>query len=269
MEKSLIIYGKNPGIVTSITLAVINLISPFVWEGIFVPLVPDNARELFGAPVPLILGTISPPRIADVSTSTAILYLNDDIVIHTPIAKKSRGSSSSSSITPSGRVSLSKYASNTEAGASSGAITTPAAAGEGSLAESSQYQSEFLAWFVRLPEVTADMPLDEEISRRIEYTRTLLCNRYIRQMNFTERCHQKSSIYSDKPMAARSSTGKNVMDFLLMSNVPSDILKHIQILITAIKRNNFNFCGNVIKDPASWKKFLKYSNTTGKQLLLK
>ncbi len=33
MEKSLIIYGKNPGIVTTITLAVINLISPFIWEG--------------------------------------------------------------------------------------------------------------------------------------------------------------------------------------------------------------------------------------------
>eukprot|EP00600_Ochromonadales_sp_CCMP1393_P003706 CAMPEP_0174991904 /NCGR_PEP_ID=MMETSP0004_2-20121128/22194_1 /TAXON_ID=420556 /ORGANISM="Ochromonas sp., Strain CCMP1393" /LENGTH=102 /DNA_ID=CAMNT_0016245791 /DNA_START=8 /DNA_END=313 /DNA_ORIENTATION=- len=43
MEKSLIIHGKNAGIVTSITMAIINLISPFLWEGIFVPLVPDNA----------------------------------------------------------------------------------------------------------------------------------------------------------------------------------------------------------------------------------
>jgi hypothetical protein len=48
MEKSLIIYGKHAGIVTSITLAVINLISPFIWEGLYVPLVPDNARDLFG-----------------------------------------------------------------------------------------------------------------------------------------------------------------------------------------------------------------------------
>ena len=71
MEKSLIIHGKNAGIVTTITMAVINLISPFLWEGIFVPLVPDNARELFGAPVPLVVGTTSAPRVNDVSSDTA------------------------------------------------------------------------------------------------------------------------------------------------------------------------------------------------------
>ena len=42
MEKSLIIHGKNAGIVTSITMAVLHLIEPFCWEGIFVPLVPGE-----------------------------------------------------------------------------------------------------------------------------------------------------------------------------------------------------------------------------------
>jgi len=42
MEKSIIIHGKNAGIVTSITMAVLHLIEPFCWEGIFVPLVPGE-----------------------------------------------------------------------------------------------------------------------------------------------------------------------------------------------------------------------------------
>lgn len=42
MEKSLIIHGKNAGIVTAITMAVLHLIEPFCWEGIFVPLVPGR-----------------------------------------------------------------------------------------------------------------------------------------------------------------------------------------------------------------------------------
>jgi hypothetical protein len=67
-----------------------------------VPLVPDNARELFGAPVPLILGTISPPRCSDVSTSTAILYLNDDTVIHTAAVKHSNSTAHMSTSSSSG-----------------------------------------------------------------------------------------------------------------------------------------------------------------------
>ena len=63
MERSLIICGKHSGIVSCIALAVKNLILPFHWEGVFVPLVPDVARELFGAPVPFILGTTTSPRV--------------------------------------------------------------------------------------------------------------------------------------------------------------------------------------------------------------
>lgn len=89
----------------------------------------DNARELFGAPVPLIVGTTSAPRISDVSSDTAILYLNDDNVVAHP------ASSSSSS---------------------------------------SAVDFKFVAWFIRLPEVSADMPFDVEICRRLDYTNALL-----------------------------------------------------------------------------------------------
>lgn len=88
----------------------------------------DNARELFGAPVPLIAGTTSAPRISDVSSDTAILYLNDDNVVAHPAS-----SSSSSAV-----------------------------------------DFKFVAWFIRLPEVSADMPFDVEICRRLDYTNALL-----------------------------------------------------------------------------------------------
>jgi hypothetical protein len=80
MEKSLVIVGKNVGMVrfvvhyffcevtninwhvfqvTALAFAIVNLINPFTWEGVFVPLVPNSvARELFGAPVPFILGKL-------------------------------------------------------------------------------------------------------------------------------------------------------------------------------------------------------------------
>eukprot|EP01034_Spumella_vulgaris_P024136 gene24135-30446_t len=234
MEKSLIIYGKNPGIVTTITLAVINLISPFVWEGIFVPLVPDNARELFGAPVPLILGTISPPRTVDVSTSTAILYLNDDTVIHTVAPKHSNSTAHMST--------------------SSASAAVP----------KEVKHNEFTAWFIRLPEVVADMPLDEEISKRIDYVRLMICSHYIGQMEFVDKVTTKAGVYNKKSAEALTSSHiKNTLDSLLMSDVPQHILKQVQILIVAIKRSNFNFCGGTIKNPQAWKKFLRFSNTTG------
>jgi DENN (AEX-3) domain. len=141
MEKSIIIHGKHAGIVTSITLAVVNLILPFIWEGIFVPLVPDNARELFGAPVPLIVGTTSAPRVQDVAPTTAILFLNDDCVNET--ATRSKHSEDGTAI-------------------------------------------EFSAWFVRLPEVSADLPVDEELCKRMEHVRTLLCRHCRPRLEYCE-----------------------------------------------------------------------------------
>ena len=46
MEKSLVVCGKHPGIVSMVALGIKNLILPFKWEGVFVPLLPHSAREL-------------------------------------------------------------------------------------------------------------------------------------------------------------------------------------------------------------------------------
>jgi len=87
--------------------------------------------------VPLIVGTTSAPRITDVSSDTAILYLNDDNVVAHPTSSASRSDNSSSA--------------------------------------SCSVGFKFVAWFIRLPEVNADMPFDLEICRRIDYTNALLC----------------------------------------------------------------------------------------------
>eukprot|EP01038_Epipyxis_sp_PR26KG_P004365 gene4365-6176_t len=251
MEKSLIIYGKNAGIVTSITLAVTTLISPFVWEGIFVPLVPDNARELFGAPVPLIAGTTSPPRIDDVSNSTAILYLNDDVVVQTevkatsPLTKKYRSLSRKNNNLSNNNNSKGNNQMNNK-----------------------NNQIEFIAWFVRLPEVNADMPVDSEICKRIDYVRRLICSHYsseIYQPPRSSPLSRNSSLLLKASQVGLDGEVSNTLDSLLMSDVPETIVKQVQVLVTAIKRYNFKFCGSLSSDPTSWKKFLRYNTTTGEE----
>jgi hypothetical protein len=259
MEKSLIIYGKNPGIVSAITLGVVNLISPFLWEGIFIPLVPDVARELFGAPVPLIIGTISPPRLQDISPATAILHLNDDCVqaklefilseassIDNSSAKSTAGITAvgdgagsviaapgaEPSLTPSKGIRIpslpkkrksSRFTMlnvNTSSNTASTTTTnetkdeskdgisasTPVEDGETTkltpkpttvtitvppkaVADDVSVnvyikEVDFLAWFTRLPEVNVDMPIHEEISKRINHLRKLLCKFLLPQLHY-------------------------------------------------------------------------------------
>lgn len=273
MEKSIIIHGKNPGIVTSITLAVVNLIHPFVWEGIFVPLVPDNARELFGAPVPLIIGTTSAPSIQDVAPTTAVLYLDDDSV-HEYVPPNSSSRSNSSS--------------------------------------SSDRAIAFSAWFVRLPDVNADLTEDLEISKRVDHVQRLLCEHCRTRLEYCDEATQQliqqlgavaPSHPSDAPNAlspANSQTGTeaaaattatttaakagksngdkvvqkargvlsivNSVDSILMEDVPEPILRQLNVLIVSFPRYVRRFIGReVLHDPSNWKRFLRYSTRTGEE----
>ena len=92
-EVSLIIYGVDPGLVTSISTALLFLLKPFSWEGIFVPLMPLNAREIMEAPVPFVVGTTQEPTAYSILPTTAVLYIdsiinkkgsNDGIIIRPP-----------------------------------------------------------------------------------------------------------------------------------------------------------------------------------------
>lgn len=273
MEKSLIIHGRNAGIVTTITMAVINLISPFAWEGIFVPLVPDNARELFGAPVPLIVGTTSPPRINDVSADTAILFLNDDNVIISTVSSNNTNNNSTG---------VEEYDATLQSTSSSDNNYNEEV-------NEVKMEMKFVAWFVRLPEVSADMPFELEICRRIDYTSMLLCNHCFDKIEFKyQELEGRNSIKASKggggsprpsehkrvgSITTMSSKNKspftsncriaNTIDSLLMSEVPLKILEQVRILISSIQRYNYGFCGCVLEEPGTWKKFLKRSTRTG------
>jgi hypothetical protein len=76
LEKSLIVQGQNISMVTAVTSAIAGLLTPFKWQGVFIPLVPANAMEILQAPVPFIVGTCVSYRKDDVSPTAAILDLD-------------------------------------------------------------------------------------------------------------------------------------------------------------------------------------------------
>lgn len=81
-ELSLLVYGTDAGIVTAVATAFSLLLQPFSWEGIFVPLLPIAAYEALDAPVPFIVGVVSPSRpIAQISSSAGMLCI-DDFILH-------------------------------------------------------------------------------------------------------------------------------------------------------------------------------------------
>jgi DENN (AEX-3) domain len=144
----------------------IGLIAPFCWEGIFVPLVPDDVREIFDAPVPFIVGTTSPPRTSDVTAVAAMLILHEnDTVVDlssgptTPKKHFSHGSGSGGSRGSRGSTPL-----------SGGGATGDFNGTDGGTASTVEYMS----WFSMLPEVNADMPPNEALEEQIDYTRRVL-----------------------------------------------------------------------------------------------
>lgn len=76
LEKSILIYGTDVGIVSAIASALIELAAPFSWEGVFVPVMPYIAKEVLQAPVPFIIGSTSLPKMEDLSPNAAIIFLD-------------------------------------------------------------------------------------------------------------------------------------------------------------------------------------------------
>ena len=135
-EKSLIIIGSNPGVVSCITLGISTLIQPFQWSGALLPLVPNSGKELFGCPVPFILGTITTTlSIEDINSNTAVLNIYDPVIDRKPNIK--------TKIDANQDVRL-----------------------------SSINQTE--AWFTRLPELQSTMPISDSLDQQLRYSRRSL-----------------------------------------------------------------------------------------------
>jgi len=135
-EKSIIIIGSNPGVVSCITLGISTLIQPFQWSGALLPLVPNSGKELFGAPVPFILGTITTTlTMEDINSNTAVLNIYDPVIDRKPNTK--------TKIDANQDVRL-----------------------------SSINQTE--AWFTRLPELQSTMPICDSLDQQLRYSRRSL-----------------------------------------------------------------------------------------------
>jgi hypothetical protein len=76
LEKSLVVYGQNVSMVTAIATAIAGFLKPFQWQGVFIPLVPSNAMEILGAPVPFIVGTCCEFFKSEISPNAAVLNLD-------------------------------------------------------------------------------------------------------------------------------------------------------------------------------------------------
>lgn len=117
-----------------------------VWSGVFVPLVPQSARELFQAPVPFILGTTTPPRGEDLGTNTAVLYIQEQVAVVCDTGNNSQQHPATAG----------PRKSHTQASG----LTSPKSL-------HTHPVMEYTTWFTRLPEVSADMPLSETLEREV------------------------------------------------------------------------------------------------------
>jgi len=77
LEKSLVVVSADAGLASLVTTALMHLLHPLKWAGVFVPLLTLQSLEILQAPVPYCVGTVKLPRLSDVSPSAAVLYVDD------------------------------------------------------------------------------------------------------------------------------------------------------------------------------------------------
>ncbi|CAM9922837.1 unnamed protein product, partial [Ectocarpus sp. 13 AM-2016] len=60
LEKTLVVCGRDIGIVSMAATALLSLLDPFKWEGVFVPVVPVALMDVLDSPVPALVGVQAP-----------------------------------------------------------------------------------------------------------------------------------------------------------------------------------------------------------------
>ncbi len=302
MEKSLVICGKQRGIVSLVALAVKNLILPFRWEGVFVPLVPDSARELFGAPVPFILGTTISPRDSDVSPNSAILHLQEDTNTATALKRtldvpdvgsfKADSPRSPGTLVDKrqGKSRLSYVGRKTKfneplivgSGSGSGKPGSSVAGLGASVSGISTRITlpETVAWFIRLPDsLNADMPHDEELERLIDDTKSHLQRLRARQYMLKwdeerkEHTRKQKALYDE--IIAKDPDAYFKMATFVPSTPPSLEVQYLSSmsvkeqravahLMESMYEHNVRFCGDAI-DPTAWRRYVRFNDTSGEE----
>eukprot|EP00903_Cladosiphon_okamuranus_P014764 g13681.t1 len=60
LEKTLVVCGRDLGMVSMAATALLSLLDPFKWEGVFVPVVPLTLMDVLDSPVPALVGVQAP-----------------------------------------------------------------------------------------------------------------------------------------------------------------------------------------------------------------
>jgi len=74
LEKPIVVLGKSLTSVSSVVLSIIPLIRPLVWQGLHLPILPMNLKDILHAPVPYVAGI----QEFDEKDIEAILFNLDD-----------------------------------------------------------------------------------------------------------------------------------------------------------------------------------------------
>jgi len=62
LERRIVFVSSNVGYLSACVLSVVPLLHPFIWQGAYVPVLPNNLREYLQAPVPYIMGVHEVPH---------------------------------------------------------------------------------------------------------------------------------------------------------------------------------------------------------------
>lgn len=78
LEKQIVVVAENLGVLSAVVLALIPLLRPHVWQGAFIPIVPNSLADAMHAPVPYIMGV--PALDADLRAMIDVVLLDVDRV---------------------------------------------------------------------------------------------------------------------------------------------------------------------------------------------
>lgn len=100
LEHRIVLISSNLGILSAVGLSLIPLLRPLIWQGAFIPILPDSMLDILDAPFPLAVGL---PRYPDSRPLVDFVVVDLDTNTFSPPMKAQkglRGTFSSSSMVP-------------------------------------------------------------------------------------------------------------------------------------------------------------------------
>lgn len=212
--------------VTAVVTSFHNLISPFKWEGVFIPLLPPSAREIFQAPVPFIVGSdlLGVDLLSEISSNVCLIQLGTnfsrydiDRINYIPTA------------TPLLPISKRPDEINT-------------------------------LEFLQLPKMEAKLIIEQDF-----LTSLTNCQREIKDiLSINEEAHSRSTtapylwkyLTSFDHSRCNTSTNNQCIKTRRLKSL-------LQKLGSIISSHNMNLCSDILKHPTSYLKFGKQNNHSG------